>query len=192
MRVFLILFLIFLTQKSFAGFKSSFLEVGAGYPFDITVTNPDNTEAYYKGVAFKTQWNYNFEDSRSETGYGISFHYKYLDIENTKKGAVKESGIHKMFGVGVFAKMSNFFLGLNYSLAKASHQSAGSVSALNEFKYNPISVDVSYTVPYGNLLEIGPGYSYTTADLSKDETGLSKDAPYAEQIIWLKLFFYLK
>lgn len=187
-----ILSLVLISQNAFADFRDSFIDASIGYPYDVSIENPDGTKAYYDGMAFRTAFNYNYAQARSETAYGFSFHYKYLNFENTKSSSITETAIHKGFGLGVFMKTSGFYLGVNYGLMKASHQSSGSVSALGEFNYNPITVDLSYTVSYGGLVEIGPAISYAFTDLSKTETGLSKDSPYNEQIVWLKLIFYMK
>ena len=185
------LFLLAATH-AYADLNNSFIDASVGYPFNLSIENPDETTAYYDGAAFKVMFHYNFANARSETAYGLTFNYKYLNLENTKKTAVTESASHKGFGVGVFAKVSGFYVGANYSLMKAAHQSSGNISALDEFSYNPLTAEISYTIPYGNLVEIGPGLTYSFADFSKDETGLSKDSPYSEQIIWLKVLFFYK
>lgn len=192
MKILISILFVIVSNNAFAGLNTSFIDASVGYPFDVSIENPDGSMAYYDGAAFKSTFHYSYADSRSETSYGITFHYKYLNLENTKKTVVTESATHKGFGLGVFAKTSGFYLGLNYSFMKAAHQSSGNVSALDEFSYNPLSVDFSYTVPYGNLVEIGPGITYTFTDFTKKETGLSKDSPYSEQIVWLKILFYFK
>ncbi|MES2768290.1 MAG: hypothetical protein V4596_04020 [Bdellovibrionota bacterium] len=192
MKILISIITLLATLPAFANFNNSFLDGSLGYPFDLSIENPDGTMAYYDGFAFKTAFHYNFSDNRSETAYGFSFHYKYLKLDNTKKSTVSETAIHKGVGVGIFAKVSGFYLGVNYSIMKATHQSSGNVSALDEFKYNPITAELSYTVPYGNMIEIGPGASYSFADLSKTETGLSKDSSYKEKIVWLKIIFFFK
>lgn len=192
MKILIAALIMLTTTSALAELKNSFIDTAIGYPYDNSIENPDGTKAYYDGVAFRTAFNYNFAYSRSDTAYGFTLHYKYLKIDNTKSSSVTESAVHKGLGIGVFAMSSGFYLGLNYGLMKASHQSSGNVSAFSEFNYNPITVDLSYTINYGSMVEIGPAISYAFTDLSKKETGLSKDCPYNEQIIWLKLIFWMK
>lgn len=192
MKNLILILALFISNNAFADLRDSFIDASIGYPYDISIENPDGTKAYYDGIGFRTAFNYNFSQTRSEMAYGFTFHYKYLKLDNTKSSSITESAVHKGIGVGVFAKSSGFYLGLNYAIMKASHQSSGAVSALDEFEYNPLTVDISYTVNYGNLVEIGPAISYAFTDLSKKETGLSKDSPYSEQIVWLKILFYMK
>lgn len=190
MKLILINLLILVSSAAHAELKQSFIEFSGGIPYELSIQNPDKSFAYYRGIGIKTQINYNFSEDK-DFGYGVLLGYKYLKLDNTKSGSVSESAIHKGIGAGAFVKYNAFYLGLTYSLMKAEHQSTGTLYALNDFKYQPFSLDVSYTIKHGNVMEIGPAYSYTTADISKDETGLTEDSPYKEHFVWLKVLFFL-
>lgn len=192
-QILLFIIVSFFTSALYASAKDIALDLNFGYPQNVSIMNPDGTEALYEGFGIKAKLLIPLNNSASRSSdlrFNLALEYKYLEFKNTANGSISEDSRHQGFAGGLNVRLGAFYLSGSYGFMKASHKSTGTVSALSSYKYNPINTEVGLLFPYSNVLEIGGSYSYTTAVFNKSETGLTKNSDYKEQMIWLKAIFY--
>ncbi len=167
------------------------------------IMNPDDTEAKYEGLGFNGKFVLALSDNKgtkignlsnifSNMRFGLTLEYKYLNLKNTYAGSVEETSKHRGYAAGLLIRAGPLYLSGSYGFMKAKHEASGNISGISQYKYNPVNAEFGFLVPYGNIMELGATYGYSTATLKKTETNLSKDIDYKEQIIWLKAIFYFE
>jgi hypothetical protein len=73
-------------------------------------------------------------------------------------------------------------------MMSARHYYIGATGRKSEFDYSSSNIDIGASVNLQNI-RLGMSYAFGTAAIEKSETGLSKDADYAEQTIWLTITY---
>jgi hypothetical protein len=160
-------------------------EGNIGYP-TVKIANPDGTDAIYRGVALRGNVLIPLLDFQTFTVY-LSPGIKYLDLANrANSGSQKEVANLIGPGAGLSFKLGQFWLGAKYYQMWARHYSTGTFS--NNISYNFRAVDyyAGYQMDFTRF-GIGAMYSFSTQNISRDQTGLSTDSPYRESIFWFQL-----
>lgn len=114
---------------------------------------------------------------------------RYLDLTNTANNS-EASEVANMVGptAGLTLRLYKFFVGYEYDLMLARHYTIGSLSKATKYTMPLGTISGGLTIPF-NQLSVSLSYSQSSGKVPKSGSGLSKDVPYQDQIVWLQLTY---
>lgn len=158
-----------------------------GFP-SVTISNPDGVKAGYEGLSLQGRV---LLPTTDQGKFGMFFYgsIRYHDLENSySSDNATEVANHIGPGVGLLFRYGGLHLAYDYSMMSARHYYIGSTGRKSEFDYSSSNIDIGASLNLQNI-RVGVSYGLGTAAIEKSETGLSKDADYAEQTIWLTITY---
>jgi hypothetical protein len=158
-----------------------------GFP-SVTISNPDGVEAGYEGLSLQGRLLMPMTDP-GKFGMFVYGVIRYHDLENSYSSTdATEVANHIGPGAGLMLRYGGLHLAYDYSMMKARHYYIGSIGRKAEFDYSSSNIDVGASIAL-QTLRVGISYAMGTAAIGKSETGMTRDADYAEQTIWLTLTY---
>lgn len=154
----------------------------------VTIENPNGQKAGYSGLSLQGRL---LAPIYGDNGFSTQIHgvLRYHDLENKLRSEHgTEVANHIGPGLGLSFRLGRLTAGYEYMLMEARHYFIGNIGHKTTYSYTASTAFVGFVVPFGDL-GVGIGYNYTMGNISKDETGLSKDSPYNEQSIWFHLTY---
>lgn len=159
------------------------VQIEAGLPY-VTIANPDNTKAYYKGLGVQGRGILPVIDT-SAFSFNLVASAKYLDLTNTTANSRQKEIAHLIGpGAGASIMFFNFFAGMDYQFMFGRHYGIGSVSREMNYSFGALQTYYGVQWEFG-AAAFGASYSSTTGSLPKSMTGLSVDSAYSESVYWL-------
>ncbi len=182
--------LFLLCTSANAGSKGEVaFQLSVGSP-EISITNPDNSMAYYDGLALDAKGLFPIFFGENSS-LDLTFNYKYLDTENTTTKSVGETLSVNGVGTGVNMNFYSFILGGSVEYLSAKHNASSNVQNSNlSYKFINLTYYVGMVKSFGKF-DVGGFYSVSTATISKDDTGLSRDSDFEARTIWMTVRFDL-
>jgi hypothetical protein len=162
-------------------------EMQIGYP-TATLTNPDGTKARYDGVGLRMAVLVPVLDKLSWDIY-LTGGVKYLDLQNTANGDGQQE-VANVIGplAGVAIRWTKFWFGAHYNQLWARHYATGPFSGRSTYNFNSVDYFAGLHYQFGRL-GVGLTYSMSSAEISKEHTGLNSDTPYNDSMISLQFTF---
>lgn len=165
------------------------VELSVGRP-TVEIENPDTTKAGYAGLSamgkgFLSMW--------GGDSFRLDFtgSMKYLDLENTASGDQKENAQYLGPGMGLQFSYSRLFVGVDYYFLRGRHSAVGQFSNQTEFTISGMDYHAGFRMHFGTG-SLGFAYSHMTSSVRAADTGLSKDAPWSDQVYWLQFGYSFK
>lgn len=170
-------------------------DFGKGVGFDLglgyggaTIKNPDDSKANYRALAAIGRFQVPLFE-RDKFSANVVPSIRYLDLSNTaNNGAQSEVGNLIGPGLGLQIRAYKFLLGMDYHLMLGRHYAVGNFSRSSKYEMPTINMYAGYTVPFKQL-SVSIYYSQSTGTIPASSTGLSKDAPYSDQVYWLQFTY---
>lgn len=166
--------------------KGVAIEAAAGLT-TAQITNPDGSIAYYSGIALQPKGYLPIWDDKA---YGFYFNLtgRYLTFENNANYSIqRETGTHLGPGFGLSGRLARINFGIDLFYIRARHYLAGTVSAYQEFDYQPTSMYISYSKDINRQMDLVFSYAKTTATIEASKADLKSDASYEDTTLFIHL-----
>lgn len=153
-----------------------------------SIKNPDDTYARYKVLALEGTGHIPLLDSK-DFDVDLLGSMKYLDLENTANTSF-QSEVANLIGpgAGLEFRAYRFVLGAEYHMMLARHYAVGNTSRDMRYEMPMMSLYGGLNIQFKQL-SVSLSYSQGSATVPKSSTGLTKDAPYTDQIYWLQVTY---
>lgn len=187
-----IAFVAIILFTPFAFAESSFskgvaFDLGVGYG-GATIKNPDASKAHYRALGAIGRFQIPMFESDSFAGMVVPS-IRYLDLDNTaNNSAQSEVGNLIGPGLGLQLRAYKFLLGADYHMMLGRHYAVGNFSRSSKYEMPTTNIYGGLSIPFKQL-SVSFYYSQSAGSIPKDSTGLSKDAPYSDQIYWLQFTY---
>lgn len=184
MRLTLWVLTFLLSTEAFAKRNSIAVDLAVGRP-NASITNPNDSKAYYKGVVTKVDFIFPTINSKTFAA-NILAGVKYYNLKNTTTSTQQESAQHIGPGLGVELNWGPFVAGYQYHMILARHQAIGFISRELTYSMNQSHI-------YGgmifqmNSLGIGATIGMNTSEVPVTATSFSSASPYSDTVIWIHL-----
>ncbi|MCB0363369.1 MAG: hypothetical protein KDD35_11635 [Bdellovibrionales bacterium] len=150
------------------------------------IKNPDDSSAYYSGLALQGRILFPIYSLQSFASQ-FSANLRYLELENTANNALQKEFSGQLGpGIGLRLSFGKIIFGADYFLLIDKHYSFGSISKELSQEFTPISYYAGISMPIGTL-SFGLTYTLSSGSIGTKQTLLNQNSAYNDTLIMLHI-----